>query len=167
MTEEWKPIIALDSVYEASNKGRIRNSKTHHIKAQVFDGHYYKFGYDYKINNEHKAGWYRVHKAVAESFLPNTENKPTVNHKDGNHSNNNINNLEWATFKEQMQHASKQLKINCGENKKGALFTNAQVKEMRKMYEEQGITAKEVAKLFNTKVSYVRRILSYERYNNI
>lgn len=165
--EEWKPIATLDGIYEASTQGRIRNTKTHHIKAQVFDGHYYKFGYDYKFNGEHKTGWYRVHKAIAETFLDNPENKPTVNHKDGNTANNSIDNLEWATFKEQMQHASKQLKRNCGENKKGALFNNEQVKTMRQMHEKQGMTAKEIAKLFNTKTRYITKILHYKIYVNI
>lgn len=165
--EIWKPILALDSIYEVSTFGRIRNAKTKHIKSIIFDGHYYKFGYDYSINKIRKRGWYRVHRAVAETFIPNPENKLTVNHKDGDHLNNNLNNLEWATPKEQNEHMAKVLKCKVGENNYNAKHTNEEVIQMRKLYESGQMSIKELSVMFNDRPANIRRIVKYERWKYI
>jgi len=74
---------------------------------------------------------YQLHRLVASAFIDNKYNKPTVNHKDGNKQNNNIDNLEWATYKENAQHAikngfTKQMKKNEGNIK----YTNEQCKQV-------------------------------------
>ena len=167
MEEIWKNIDELGDTYEVSNLGRIRNKKTNHIKSIVFDGHYYKFGYDCKINGVRKRGWYRVHKAVALAFIPNPGNKPTVNHIDGDKSNNKAENLEWATYKEQSDHATKVLKAHCGEDNYNSQYTNEQVKEMRRLYEEENFDIQIIQKMFGGRISNIKRILEYERWKYI
>ena len=148
MEEIWKEIEDLDGFYEVSNFGRIRNKKTLHIKSIIFDGHYCKFGYDYTIQKVRKRGWYRIHKAVAKTFILNPENKPTVNHKDGNKKNNRVDNLEWATHKEQTEHRVNILNRCCGENNYNAQYTNEQVREMRRLYEKENFDIQILQNMF-------------------
>lgn len=72
------------------------------------------------VSKNGKQRQYLVHRLVAEAFIPNPENKPQVNHIDGNPSNNNANNLEWVTQSENNKHSLENLKekfdcIFCGE----------------------------------------------------
>ena len=66
----------------------------------------------------HKRKGFAIHTLVALTFIPNPEHKPTVNHKDGNKLNNSVTNLEWATGKEQMEHAKNVLHYEYGKTQR-------------------------------------------------
>lgn len=99
-TEEWRDVVGFEEVYQVSSIGRVRNKKSKRMRNIQTTPEGYKFVilHDAKhgIPNRTKG----VHRLVAESFIPNPENKPCVNHKDETHDNNVVENLEWVTYKE-------------------------------------------------------------------
>jgi hypothetical protein len=110
MEEEiWKVINDFPN-YEVSSLGQVRNIVTGLILKPEFNSSGY---YRCTLCNNLKKQTITIHKLVALCFIPNLNNKPTVNHKDRNKINNNVNNLEWATYSEQNKHKSKSCKIPC------------------------------------------------------
>ena len=118
MMEIWKTSIKYKD-YEVSTFGNIKRKKTGKILAQTKDSRGYPSVTIFDKYGQHTKN---VHKIVAETFIPNPEKKLTVNHKDGNKSNNHISNLEWNTLSENIKHAYKNgLKRrpdNCGSPKR-------------------------------------------------
>lgn len=99
----WKKIIynEQETNYSISDKGEVRKDANNYImKLQIQQGYKHV---TLQINK--KAKRFRVHRLVAEAFIPNPENKPYVNHIDGNRQNNLVENLEWVTPAENTQHA--------------------------------------------------------------
>lgn len=98
-TEIWKVIKDFPN-YEVSTFGNVRNITTGKLRKQSI-----KNGYNHlTLYNGSIEKTLKVHRLVAIAFISNPENKNTVNHKDHNPLNNNINNLEWSTMAEQNKH---------------------------------------------------------------
>lgn len=117
----WKPVKGYEGYYEVSDTGIVRgldrivpDSKTgtKRIKGRTMkraenknksrDGDGY---YVVNLRKLHTSRVVQVHKLVAEAFLPNDFNLPTINHKDGDKHNNSVSNLEWATYSGNNLHA--------------------------------------------------------------
>lgn len=100
----YKTCLNLDypfENYQVSMDGQVFNSDgislKHHINR---DGYSMVFLYGHGVTKNCS-----VHRLVASAFIPNPEHKKTVNHIDGNKQNNNVSDLEWATYSEQQKHA--------------------------------------------------------------
>src|SRR5690606_38396846 len=101
LDEEWSPVVGYEGFYEVSTTGRVRNSSTGKIKAKTLLRGYEKVC----LWKQGTVNSPLVHRLVAKAFIPNPNNKPQVNHKDGNKQNNCVSNLEWVTAKENIGHA--------------------------------------------------------------
>ena len=97
LNEIFKDCKYYEELYEVSNYGRVRNKKTKKFLTQHDNGNGYLFVCLW-VNNKSKREY--VHRLVALTFIPNPDNKPTVNHKDEDKQNNYVENLEWMTYKE-------------------------------------------------------------------
>lgn len=116
MVQEWRVIEDYPN-YSVSDFGLIKNNKSGYILKQSFNksngGLYVNIG-----------GGKLVHRFVAKAFLSNPNNKPQINHIDGNRCNNNICNLEWVTNSENVKHSHEKLHRNFssyGSNHKNSL----------------------------------------------
>ncbi len=99
----WKKIVIDDEItnYSVSDEGEVRNDNNNTLLKLGLQQGYLHVGLS--INKKIKR--MRVHRLVAIAFIPNPDNKPYVNHKDGNRQNNKVSNLEWNTPSENAQHA--------------------------------------------------------------
>lgn len=98
--EIWKKVRGYEN-YSVSTWGRVRNDVSGDLIAQEKNPKGYM---RVSIGSVGKRHHLKVHRLVAEAFVPNPDGKPQVNHKDGNNRNNSFTNLEWVTDEENKAH---------------------------------------------------------------
>lgn len=113
--EKWKDVFGYEGVYRVSSYGIVfgysKKWESGRWVTRVLPDRELRYFSDsngyvvVQLRNRGKQKLCKVHRLVAVLFIPNPENKPQVNHKDGNKKNNRISNLEWATGAENMNHA--------------------------------------------------------------
>lgn len=190
MKEIWKDIKGYESLYQVSNLGKIKRIKfINNISSKPQN----KLLSINKIDNlgyrticlcKHgKTKHKRVHRVVAEAFIPNPQNLPCVNHKDGNKKNNDVENLEWCTYSYNTKHAMKNglfdmekfrsatkqnIKIaqksspvlKGGENNPKAILNEKDVLEIRRAYSSKELSSKQLSEKYGVHISTIQRILS-------
>ena len=125
--EVWRPVVGWEGLYEVSSHGQVRsldrvveklewNGKKYQIlyRGKILAQSLKSIGYcEVTLYLDGKYKTFKVHRLVAEAFIPNPDNLPCVNHKDECKSNNHADNLEWCShyynnhYKDRMERAAK------------------------------------------------------------
>lgn len=168
--EQWKPYPKYKDHYEISDRGRVRRTKSiargkkGYVLANVDKGDGYLV---VALSKNSQTKTHLVHRLVAETFLPNPENKPHVNHIDRNRGNNCVENLEWATASENVQHSHTCIpNLKAGSRNNNSKLTEDAVTDIRKMYSE-GFRQKDIAEKYGVKRNTVWDIVNRKSWTHI
>lgn len=177
--EKWKPISFCPDRYEISNYGRVRrlkrkimrsNGSPMVLKEKIIKGWLNEDGYNvHKLYLEHGRANISAHRLCAWHFVGNPENKPEVNHKDGNKVNNFYKNLEFVTSSENVQHAfDNGLMENQarGERQHLSKLKANDIPKIRKMSSD-GYFANEIADIYDVHKSTIQRVLNGKTWKHI
>ena len=127
--ENWRNVIGYEGIYQISDFGNVRRIAYFDNASIVHHGNMLfvnmkptksKFGYlRIKLMYHGKPSIKLIHRLVASAFIYNVNNKPCINHIDGNKENNHVLNLEWCSYSENGLHANK-IGLRNMKNKKGS-----------------------------------------------
>lgn len=152
--------------YFISNDGRVISTRKGTFIKPSMSGGYKQVGLYNNILNITQT--FRVHRLVAQAYIPNPENKPEVNHIDGIKTNNHALNLEWVTSSENKLHAYKiGLQVpKKGENSHRAKLTTEQIIKIRKLFNLKIMNVVSLSKLYNVSIRTIWNILEYKIYKD-
>ena len=143
--------------YVITNDGKIFNKKRgNELKPQLNGKGYLRVYIGKKL--------YFVHRLVAEKYIPNPENKPQVNHKDGNKLNNCVNNLEWVSNKENRKHALKNNLHLFGEKCSWSKLTEEDVIFIRN---NKHLGIKNLMNIFNVSRSTISDVINFRTWKQL
>lgn len=160
MREQWKVIEGFEN-YEVSNLGNIRRLylKGYKYRKPVLQSGYCSVTF---VFNKTEFKKFQIHRLVAKAFIPNTDNKPCVNHINGIKNDNRAENLEWCTYSENEKHSFDKLgKITNGIiRRKIPLNKISYIKELNK----KGFSQRSIAKQFNVSPTTILLIINEKTY---
>jgi len=173
--EKWIWIKGYEGLYKISNQGRIKsfnynnNNKINWKRKTGKIRKSNKTTYGYSVITLSKIGvnkTFSLSRLVAKHYILNQENKPQINHKDGNKENNCYKNLEWVTPSENQLHRYRVLfkKSLSGEKHPMAKLTWNEVIKIRTMYKDNKYSYSKLAKLFHIKPVTVFDIIKFKHW---
>lgn len=162
MEEEWKICDECDN-YLISNQGKARRIDSNRtLKPTNVDGYL-----QVKLSKNGKVLSRKLHILVGRLFISNPENKKSINHINCNKSDNRIENLEWVTQKENIQHAWKNGLMNSkiGNNNSNTKIKEEEILAIKEMH-SQGYSQRNIAKKFAVCQATICFILNNKRYSS-
>lgn len=166
---EFKDVVGYEKYFQASETGLIFSKRTNKVLKTRFTKRGYET-FSTRLNGR-KGGVILlfVHKLVALAFLENPDNKPQVNHKDGNKKNNNLSNLEWCTISENVQHAfDTGLAVSLkGEEHKSSILINEDVVKIKNLHVPGKFGKTRISKLLGIKENIVAKVLLGKTWKHI
>ena len=160
--EIWLPVKNFEGFYEVSNMGNVRRTKSKRLRA-ISHTEYYSHVL-LSVNGKHTT--LRVHRLVAEAFLPPIEGKNHVNHKNGDKHDNRVDNLEWCTQAENNLHAYRTLHRVApmiGRIAANRVVKDVDVPELDRA-NKKGLSTDEIGEMYGVCGSTIRKHL--RRYRN-
>jgi len=155
MIEEYRNIEG--TTYMVSNIGNVKNAK-----GLVLRPYFHKTGYYYVGINAVKK---QLHRLVAIAFVPNPNNLPDINHKDGHKLNNTDSNLEWCTRKQNIHHSYSLGLSTVGEKRYNSKLTEKEVLEIRALAGTKN--NREIAEMYNISQQTVWGITHYRKWKHL
>lgn len=160
--EIWKDVVGYEGIYQISNFGKVlslsyRDKGYSKIRISQTDVSGYSV-IDLHLNKKRKN--FKIHRLVAIAFILNPENKPQINHKDGDKLNNYICNLEWCTASDNIYHAYRNGLNYMSERQKKIIFNVKAKKVMNIKTGEVFKSLTEVCKLNNITISHLSNMLT-------
>ena len=151
-----KDVKGYEGRYKITEDGKIYS-----VKSKRFIGHQNAYGYN-RVSlqvGKYKYKTFLIHRLVAEAYIPNPDNKPFVNHIDGNKQNNCVENLEWVTQQENAMHAYKHNLIDIPKPRNGmangnAKFSDAVIREII----ESNMKQKDICKKYGISRGYIWKL---------
>lgn len=176
-SEQWCSIPGYEQWYSASTFGRIRRDKASAgtTAGHILTGHQDGRGYLHVfLSKEGVARTRRIHQLIAITFLGlPPDGMPTVNHIDGNKSNNYIVNLEYASHKRQSEHAFRlglrkpNFSTQSGEHNNASKLTESIVNTARIRYASGGVTQSQLAREYGVNATTMHLALASKTWANI
>lgn len=166
----WKPVYlsGVRTSYVISNTGLLRHVKSDNNIVPYINHKGYEFVSIYVGNYHHVTAF--IHRLVANAFIPNPDNKPQVNHINGNKRINWVGNLEWNTAKENIQHAlanNLSSHHNLGESANGSIYKNEDIHRVCKLLETKQYTNVEISKFTGVSKDVVSKVKIGNCWNHI
>lgn len=170
--ETWLPVQGYETNYEVSSLGRIRslNASRNYQAGHIMAPSSNRYGY-YVVNLRRDGTSHGVslHRLVAKAFIPNPQQLPQVNHKNGVKTDNRVQNLEWVSARQNIRHRFDTLKHSghVGESHPAHKLTERDVVDIRARYAAGGIRQVDLANQYGVTASAISAIICRTKWKHV